>query len=237
MWVYVAAVLVLGASVQTAIGFGMMLVAVTLGAWAVPLEQLLPVLLPVSMVQTGLVVLRHPQRVDVGRLLRQMLPWMALGASAAAIGIGPGRAAWLKPGLGVVVVGLAAIELRRGGEPAPRRPWQTPAALVAAGVLQGLFAVGGPMAVWALGREDLDRHRFRTTLAALWFLVNTVVVGSMVWDGRVNPQSMGTSAALVVPALVGLGLGELAHDWLDEARFRRILWGLLAVAGLPLIFG
>lgn len=236
--------------VQTAIGFGAIVVSVTLGAHLVPLDRLLPLVVPVSLVQNFAIVVRQRSDVRWGLLVRRVLPLVGLGLGFSVAAVGPGRAAWLRPALGVLVLGLAALSLaepaaaeapadagasepgrgRRGGGIA------SAAALLAGGVVQGLLATGGPLVVWGLAREALDRRALRATLGAVWAAMNVVLVASMVADGRIDGASAVHSAWLLAPAGVGGLVGELVHGRLDEATFRRAVWVLLGAAALPLLW-
>lgn len=235
---YLAVVVVFAVAVQTAIGFGSMLICVTLGAsvWAVP--ELIPVLIPLSVVQTGYIVARHRRRIAWRLLLRWVLPLMGLGLVASVVLVGAVDRPWLKPALGALVLALAARELVRawrGASEGTPPVWASALALVAAGVVHGIYATGGPLLVWALGRQPLDRGTFRTTLTAVWLILNLVLIVAFVVRGQLTEVSMLRTAGLLVPMGLGIVLGELLHAWVDEDRFRLVVWILLAVAAVPLV--
>lgn len=232
-----AAVVTLAFGVQTAIGFGSMIVGVTLGAAWMPLDELIARLVPLSVAQGLWVLLRHGWAVRWRLLGARILPWMGLGLGVGAGAIGPGGAPGSKPALGVLVLTLAAVELWRGRRAAVGARWQATLALIGSGLVQGVLATGGPLLVWALGREDLDRHAFRSTMTAVWVVLNGVLVALMAARGQVDAASLTDTALLLIPMGLGIALGEGVHARLDEDRFRRALWGLLAVASLPLLFG
>ena len=54
-------------------------------------------------------------------------------------------------------------------------------------------------------------------------------------SGLLNAQTLPLSAVVVIPALIGLWLGFLAHDRLDVAQFRRWTLVLLVLTGANLI--
>lgn len=234
----VLAVLVLVAfGVQTAIGFGAMLIAVTLGASWMPLDQLLALLIPLSVAQSAVVVVRHGWDVRWRMLGLRILPLMAVGLAGGLWFVGPGGAPWLRPALGALVLVLAGFELTRGSLGTAGARWQADLALVGGGLVQALLATGGPLVVWALGREDLDRHALRSTLTAVWLVMNVVLGAAMFAKGQITPATLGESAVLLVPGALGIVAGEALHARLDEGRFRRVLWGLLALGSIPLLLG
>ena len=222
-------------TVQTAIGFGAILIAVTFGAHLMPLEQLLPLAVPISLTQSFLVAARHRRHVAASMMIRRILPLVGAGLLVGVLGVGTGRAAWLRPALGALVLGLAALswsddEARPAGSPLAAR-----AALVAAGFIQGLLATGGPLLVWGLAREGLDRNVLRATLSAIWVCLNTVIVAAMVADGRIDGAAAARIGFLLLPAGVGLLLGEAIHGRLDERTFRKGVWTMLGLAAIPLL--
>lgn len=233
LWALAAGVLV-GAAVQSALGFGAMLVATLVGALFLPTDQLMPLLLPLSTLQTAVVVLRTGRHVDRPFLFRRVLPFVGLGMAAGALG--PGIAAsGTRPLLGGLVLGLAALELTRRGPPPPLPRPVAALVLVAGGVVQSLLGTGGPLVVWAIGREDLPRTTFRSTLNALWFATNSALLTALAIQGRLDGPTLLRSALLGVPALGGVALGLAVHDRLDEAAFRKVLWLVLGACAVPLV--
>jgi uncharacterized membrane protein YfcA len=231
-----AVVLGLAAVVQTALGFGATLVAVTLGAAALSVGEVLALVIPISVVQTAVVASRHRADIRWDVLLRRVLPFMGLGLGVGVMAVGPGGAPWLRPLLGVLVITLAARELLGG--PA-RRVSRAAAngALVGGGFVQGVLATGGPLVVWALARESLPPVQVRATLTTVWLVTDLVLAAVMLRDGRVNAATLQDSAVLLLPVLLGVAVGERVAQRLDPVRFRAVVWVVLAIAGLPLVFG
>ncbi len=232
------AVVLVANAVQTAIGFGSMVICMTIAASFWPVLELPPLLVPLSIAQTGLVILRHHHAVDRRLLLRRVLPLMGGGTAVGLAIAGIAEASWVRPALGALILTLAGRELWRARltePPPPPSPAVSVAALLGAGVVHGVYATGGPLLVWALGREDLDRHTFRATLTAVWLILGVVLLATFVARDQVTAVTLTTSGLLAVPMLVGIGVGEAMHARVDEARFRTVVWGVLALAALPLI--
>jgi len=242
--VFLVFVVFLAALIQTTIGFGAMLVSVTLGALVWPIPELTGMLVPLSVVQSGIVVARHRHDVDWRRLFRQILPLMGIGIAITSALTTAEPAPWMKPALGVLVIGLGGREVLRMVAPRPAHATPTAApstvaqglALVAAGLVHGVFATGGPIVVWSLGQDPtVDKATFRTTLTALWMIANAVLAGVFAARGQVDGATLLSTTALVVPALVGIGVGEALHARVDEWRFRLAVWLVVGLAGLPLL--
>ncbi len=231
--------LVFAYTVQTASGFGAGLIILTLGAHLLPMPVLLALMLPLSVLQSGFVVARHPGDVDVQLVLRRVVPLMALGA---AIGFGinhvAGEAPLLVTTLGVLIVLLALRELvllitRR---PSPVASlWSSRLAIFGAGVLQGLSGTGGPPLVYALGREGLDKARFRATILAVFVVMNLALITAFALDGRYDAERLGQLARLVIALPVGIVLGERLYGLFDERTFRIGVFTLLLAGGVSLL--
>jgi len=219
--------------VQTSVGFGAMLCCVTFGAWLLPLPELLVRVVPLSMVQAVVIVGMY-RGVAIDLLGRRVLPLALLGL-AAGVALSDLVTDALKPLLGLLVLLLALRELWRGrGAPAPS-PLASGVAFVGAGLLQGLFATGGPPLVWGLASQGLPKTAFRSTLVTALFAMNVGLVGSFVWRGTLTLATTQTTAWLLLPMGVGIMVGDWVHHRVDEATFRRAVWGLLAIGALPLI--
>lgn len=228
--------------IEAAAGFGSVVVAMTVGALWWPVPQLLGWLVPVNLVLSVYLVARGRAALDWRFLARRMLPLMALGLGAGTlVAAKANEAAWLKPVFGVFVVGVAAWQLSRALSPkdaaAPLPGAVRVLALLGAGVIHGVYATGGPLAVFVSARELKDKASFRATLSALWVALNALVVPRLVVQGDLTGATLGTSAVLLAPLAVGIVVGEWVHHRLDERRFRVAVAALLLVAGAVLAVG
>ena len=241
---YMSAVTVVAVAIQTAIGFGAMLVCMTFGSFFLTVPELTALLLPLTTVQASVVLARHWQDVHHRLLLWRVLPWMGLGIGLGVVLVGGEAQPWMRPALGAMILTLALRELwlawasrstPQEDNGAPGSRVASTAALVGAGVVHAVFATGGPPLVWALGKEGLSKGSFRTTLTAVWVLVNAGLLTVFVARGTLTVASLQRTAWLLVPTLIGLGVGEILHNRVKESTFRLSVWVLLALAALPLL--
>jgi uncharacterized membrane protein YfcA len=130
---------------------------------------------------------------------------------------------------------LVALRKRADERSDPLPPPVAAGALAVAGVIHGLFACGGPLVVYVVGRSLHEKSAFRATLSALWLVMNAVLVTTMIVGGTINARTLLTSAWLVPPLLVGLFLGDRLHRRLDERAFRVAVFALLFVAASVLL--
>jgi len=210
----IAAVLV-GASVQGSIGFGMNLVVVPV------LALLEPAALPAVAVLLGLPLSITMVRHEHHAVDRRGVTWIFVGRIPGTV-----AGAWIVTAVSTaalsVVVGfavLAAVAMSVVGGVYLVRRRNCVLAGAAAGVMGTAAGIGGPPV--ALLYQHHDGPVIRSTLAAS-FLVGTMlssatlaVTGSLGWD------HVGLAAALTPAALVGAVLSRVTHGigggWLHAA--------------------
>ena len=235
-----ALVVVAAYTVQTATGFGAMLVCVTLGAQLIGLEEVIRLMVPLSFLQTGYIVIRHRDGIDWGLLLRRVLPLMTLGMAFAFLLLTQIGGPWLGLAFGWMVLALSARDLHhlRFANAALDKPISRPAsiaALVGAGVIHGIYASGGPMLVYAIGREGLSKKVFRSTLSMVWIVLNVILVARFLLSGDYD-REVALDILLLVPTVpLGILLGEWVHHRIDERSFKMAVLVLLIAAAISLI--
>ncbi len=226
--------------VEAATGFGSMVVALTFGALWFSVNELLGWLIPVNMVLSTYLVIRGRRFIEWRFLGTRMIPLMALGLlGGTLVAAKANEATWLKPLFGAFVIAVAAWQLKTALKPSEvAAPLPAPArvaALFTAGVIHGIFATGGPLAVFVSARELPDKAVFRGTLSMLWLVLNALVLPRLVMDGQVTVTTLQTSALMLLPLGVGIAAGEWVHHRLDEVRFRIVVAVMLLVAGAVLV--
>ncbi|MFO0590207.1 MAG: sulfite exporter TauE/SafE family protein [Polyangiaceae bacterium] len=238
--VLLLAIVTVAFATETAIGFGATLIAVSLGSFLRPIDELLYAFVPLNVALSAAVVLRARGHID-GRLLgRQVLPAMALGLPIGLFAFARLPIRISKTALGVFVLGLAALEIvkmvrareERKEEPLPR-PLAI-AMLVLGGVVHGAFATGGPPVVYVCGRLVRDKRVFRATLSTLWLVLGLVLLAVYAQGGHLGTGSLRLSALLAPGLVLGLILGEIAHGRIPERAFRATVFVMLAAVGATL---
>jgi len=237
-WIALGVFILLAYTLEAMTGFGSVVIALSLGALLLPIDQLLPVLVPLNIGMTGYLAWRYRHLIDRNLLLGTVLPGMLVGTLAGYALLPWLDAALSKQLFGLLVIWFAGRELwrlfRASAAPRPRR-WQTRLITLAAGISHGLFASGGPLLVYALTGTDLDKTRFRATLIGVWFILNSLLTLAFLLDGRLLP-ALPQVAAYAPLLLVGIWLGEHLHHRISERYFRLGIYLLLLVAGALLLW-
>ncbi len=226
-------------------GFGATILALIFGARFIAIEDLIPILVPLNLILSLIIVFRYFGDVDRNTLLKRILPLAGLGMpiGIAIFQIAPSKVLKLAFGLIVAALGIfelinAAIHRRRAMVVSDRELpfWQSCLFLVSGGIMQGLYASGGPFIVYYASRKIHDRRKFRTTLSLLWLVLNSVLFGSLLWTGKINRFTLQYSGYLLPAVLLGTFAGIKLHERVSEATFKLIVYGLLALAGLSLAY-
>ncbi|WP_152224053.1 sulfite exporter TauE/SafE family protein [Pseudomonas sp. SCB32] len=230
--------ILLAYTLEAVTGFGSVVVALSLGALLMPIDVLLPILVPLNIAMTGYLVGRHWRLIDRALLLRTVLPGMLLGMGIGYLLLPHLDPLPLKRGLGVLLLWFAGRELWRLRANAPARghtpTWMVRLATGAAGICHGLFASGGPLLVYALATRPLDKARLRATLVCVWFTLNGLLTLAFLLDGRLRP-ALPQVLAYAPLLLLGVWLGEHLHQRFDERHFRLAIHCLLLVSGTLLL--
>src|SRR5690625_5829455 len=134
-WLWLVLFVLLAYTVEAATGFGSIVIALSLGALVLPIDALLPVLVPLNLSMSGYLALRYRGHIHWPLLLRQVLPLMAVGT-----GLGHGLKPLLGRGALQGVFGVLIIGLRSGpcGSGARRRRLTAPCGCPRCCLEQGL---------------------------------------------------------------------------------------------------
>lgn len=139
--------------------------------------------------------------------------------------------------LGAPVVGLSLIQLI-GWQPripgSVRRPFEWGAGM-ASGILGGLAGTWGPPTVLYLLALETPREKQMAVQGVIYGLGSVMLLAGHLRSDILNGQTWVLSAALVLPALIGMWLGFKLGDRFDQDKFRRVTLLVLVVAGLNLI--
>ncbi|MEM1416303.1 MAG: sulfite exporter TauE/SafE family protein [Myxococcota bacterium] len=237
----IAAVLGFGATVQSAIGFGMGLVSIPLLVWlGHPLPHAVALVIGASLFQTayGTWLMR---RHVVWRRTFVLGAFQAVGALAGIAGmallVGTSDAT-VKQGVGAMV--LAALLAQLAFRPAPRERlpfvWLGVAGLLA-GFFGGLVGMGGPPLVFYALAHRWERDVTRAFLWSQFCLAMPVVTALLSAQfGTGVLRFVGIGASMVPVLFVGVRLGlYLTRHWSPEVLRRAGLAMLFAIALMSLV--
>lgn len=218
-------------------GFGSALFSVPLLAHFLPLTFVVPLLAALDLI--GSLVLSHHgwrsrqiEWTEIHRLLWPSGVGILLGI--VLLKYAPERPLLFVLGVLVMGFGLRAA-LRVADDRRIDARWAIPAGLTG-GMVDALFATGGPPFVIYLSHRIHDKSRLRATLSGLFLIEGAVRILGFALLGMFWSAEMAFALLLGLP-MVGLGLwaGHHIHLGIGQAQMVMIVGGLLVVSGASIL--
>lgn len=180
---------------------------------------------------------------SLGQLLKRLWPMMTsilIGTVVAAQWLISSGNGWISAVLGLSlvaygIVGLMALRLR---VPHKNEPFYSTVAGLLTGLITGTTGVFVMPAVPYLQALKLDKETLIQALG-LSFTVSTIALGvGMSLYGGLQATNIGSSSLMLLPALIGLYVGQRVRHKLSEHLFRRVFFiGLLVLGAHSLVRG
>lgn len=218
---------------EGAIGFGGTVLAASIGAQVVSLDLLLPAFVPLNMVLSAYLLVRGFSAVSWRMLATEVAPAVGVGAAIGLVLFHLPAKNLLSLAFAVFVIALATMQLTRPAG-APLGPITKTGLLGLGGIAHGLFGTGGPMIVYVVRRTLIDKRAFRASLAVLWLTLNIALLANYAGSGLYDRRTVEVGGVLALAIVPGLWIGERVHRKLDAARFERVVWVVLLLAGAAL---
>jgi uncharacterized protein len=132
------------------------------------------------------------------------------------------------------MAGAQTGDCARSTEVATPSWWPGAPAMLAAGIVHGICASGGPLLVYAVVRAGLQKSAVRATLAAVWVALNGALVVAFAAAGKFEAVGLERAAVLAPVVAIALVAGDRAHGRVAERPFRAVVLGLLLLSGVSL---
>lgn len=233
IWLLAAATFLLAGLVKGVIGMGLPTVAMGLLAIALPPVEAAALLVVPSLVTNVWQLLAGPRLAMLARRLWTMMAGVVLGtifgagflagesAAVASIGLGLALAAY-------AIVGLAGLRIAVARR---HEIWMAPLVGVTTGLITGATGVFVIPAVPFLQAIGLEKEALIQALG-LSFTVSTLALaaGLLRMDAW-HAGSMWMSLLALVPALVGMHLGQVLRQRIAAATFRKVFFASLLLLG------
>ncbi len=181
-----------------------------------------------------IISVREIKNIDfkhLGIILACMIPGVIVGMWLFATL--PLAVLMLVYGIIVVFIGLWKLFFpESGGLPASVRI----GALILSGLMQGMFTSGGPFLVIYAVSAIHDKNRFRATISTVWAVINTYMVGRMIFSGMYANGEYMLVVYSLIPVAIAIFVGKKVADRLDRELFLKVIYALLAISGALLIY-
>ena len=178
-----------------------------------------------------------PSFASILRRLWLMMAGIMAGTIAGARLLASDNVKWTTAGLGAALIAYAAYSLlaRQPMVPAKAERWSSPVVGFLTGLVTGgtgVFVVPAVPYIQALGlsRDDLIQA------LGLSFTVSTIALAvGLASHGAFDAGHLAMSSLAVLPALLGMWLGQVLRQRISPATFRRWFLAVLILLGLELL--
>lgn len=138
--------------------------------------------------------------------------------------------------IGIPVTFFAFLQLSRRQIPLAARSVRVEiGAGVVAGMLGGVSGIWGPPTVAYLTALHTPKNDQMRIQGVIYGLGAAVLLLAHIGSGVLRSETIGFSLAMVLPAFVGMRLGNAVTDRIDQTLFRQATLLVLSVIGLNLI--
>lgn len=237
-WVIAVIGALIAGLVKGVVGFALPMVMISiLGSVVSPELALAGLILP-TLVTNGQQALRQGTSAAWSSIVKfrvfMMTALIVLLISAQLIRVIP-NALFLGV-IGVMVIGFSLLQLTGRRIPVQKESKVSHAAIGAlAGFVGGLSAVWGPPTVAYLTVMEIDKKEHIRTQGVIYGIGALALTFSHLSTGILNLHTLIFSAILVPAAIVGMRLGRIIQDQIDQSVFMKATLLVLMIAGLNLV--
>lgn len=233
----VLAAFVLAGTVKGVIGMGLPTVAMgLLGVVMLPTQAAALLLIPSTITNLWQLAAGGHLRSSLKRLW-PLLGMIIVGTGLGSYGLGMGGAHSMGRALGgaLFVYALCGLLLPTLKVPPAAEPWLGPLCGLMTGLVTsatGVFVIPAVPYIQGLG---LDRNQLVQALG-LSFTVSTLALGAgLFWNDALGGAQMSASVLAVIPALLGMMLGQWLRQRISAVVFKRVFFIGMALLGLHLL--
>jgi uncharacterized membrane protein YfcA len=227
----------LAGTVKGVIGMGLPTVAMgLLGVAMLPTQAAALLLIPSTFTNLWQLAAGGHLRSSLKRLW-PLLAMIAVGTGLGSYVLGMGGAHSMGRALGgaLFIYALCGLFLPTLKVPPRAEPWLGPLCGLITGLITsatGVFVIPAVPYIQGLG---LDRNQLVQALG-LSFTVSSLALGAgLFWNGALGGAEMGASLLAVLPALIGMMLGQWLRQRISAVVFKRVFFIGMGLLGLHLL--
>ncbi len=110
------------------------------------------------------------------------------------------------------------------------------AALILAGLMQGMFTSGGPFLALYSTAAIKDKRQFRATVSSVWSTINIYMIITMFNKNMYEEYTYKLIAFSVIPLFLAVFFGNRLNNRMKQEVFLKLVYILLIISGSLLIF-
>ena len=229
----------LAGTVKGVIGLGLPTVAMgLLGLAMLPAQAAALLIIPSTVTNFWQLAVGGHLRPLIKRLW-PMLLMVAVGTGSGAVLLGMSGGHEMTRALGVAlfVYALSGLFMPALRIPARHEVWLGPVCGLITGVITsatGVFVIPAVPYLQALG---LQRDQLVQALGLSFTVSTLALAAALFWGGALGRGELGASLVVLVPALIGMWLGQWLRQRISAQAFKRIFFIGMGALGLHLMLG
>lgn len=231
--------------IQCITGFAGTVLAMPFSVMLVGFDVARPILNVLGIVASVIIVAQKRQFVNKKELLRITCIMLA--------GMVPGfliinhfsvNSGVLYKTLGIIVIGFTALGIirsRRQGknnvkkQNGPFNDIVMYGLLLLSGIVHGMFVCGGPLLVVYANDKLKDNDEFRSTVSAVWIVLNSINMFTDIGAGRFNGNTVILLLISTAVLFLAMLIGNLIYKHMNKKAFMVLTYTLMAISGVSLL--
>lgn len=112
--------------------------------------------------------------------------------------------------------------------------WGLKLILLIAGVIHGMFVSGGALLVVYATAVLKEKESFRSTIAAVWVVLNIGLMISDLLKGYMTYNVMKLTGISIIPLFLAIYVGNKIHEKIGQKAFMKMTYILLFISGISI---
>lgn len=146
--------------------------------------------------------------------------------------------------LGIIVIGFTALGIirsRRQGKNNDKKQNRLfidivmYGLLLISGIVHGMFVCGGPLLVVYANDKLKDSDEFRSTVSAVWIVLNSINMFTDIGAGRFNGNTVILLLISTAVLFLAMLIGNLIYKHMNKKAFMVLTYTLMAISGVSLL--
>ncbi len=216
-------------TIESAIGFGGLLVSFAVLAFFMDIKTLVPVAIYVGIVASLMILATNRSNIDFKLFLR-VFPVALIGVASGSFLFEYFDSEFLLQifSIFLVITALKSLIFTKFTLP---KLLQAPL-VFCGGLMQGIYGIGGPFTILALKDSFASKTALRSTMAIYFVVFNILRMLQLQLMGSIGFKEVFINWWLIFPLFLAAKLGYKLHLYVPEEQFKKLVNILLLFAGI-----
>lgn len=222
---------ILAGTVKGMLGVGLPTVAMSVLSFRLGMAEAVAMLVMPTVITNLWQLVAGPRFLHLTRRFAWLLVGLIVGAFVGVRLLVDGHLAMVL--LGLLLAGYGVLGLTRYQFSLSQR-WEarlSPVVGVVTGVLYGATGLGISSLPY-VGALKIDKEELIQAMGLMFSTMSLATAVALAWYGKYHMNVAGTSAAALVPAFIGMAIGQRLRERMDANRFRQLFFVTMLILGI-----